>query len=396
MAGPGRARGWPSAQPDGVHHRSIRSALAAGRSVVSLSGLRVVVAGAGAVGSAVALTLVRNGAAVVLADPAAMGGNASSVAAGMLAPAMEAALDATSGDHFALLRTARDCWPAFLEGVAGEGAGLHRSGALWVGDEASQAGVLGQLAALGASADRMASAEAHAMSPGLQAPAGGVFTPEDWRLDPAGMLMALRHAFIELGGEWRGFAITDFDGASVGFGDGERIPADALVLATGLAPQGWMQAPPEVRDLTPIKGQLLRFPGGEPRSGPCIRGDGVYVVPGASAATAGATMEPGANDRKIDPEASSRLFRLASGLFPDLPRARMAPEVGVRSTTNDGLPLVGPSSLPAVFLAMGARRNGWLLAPLMAKVLADRLAGVAPSAFSALFDPQRPSISLPA
>lgn len=363
---------------------------------MSLSGVRVVVAGAGAVGSAVALTLVRSGAAVVLADPAAMGGNASSVAAGMLAPAMEAALDATSGDHFALLRAARDCWPAFLEGVAGEGAGLNRSGALWVGNEASQAGVLAQLAALGASADRVASAEAHAMSPGVQALAGGVFTSEDWRLDPTGMLMALRHAFIELGGEWRGFAITDFDGESVVLRDGERIPADALVLATGLAPEGQLQAPSETRRLTPIKGQLLRFPGGEPRWGPCIRGDGIYVVPGATAASAGATMEPGVNDREIDPVASSRLLGLASGLFPDLARVQMAPEAGVRSATKDGLPLVGPSSLPGMFLAMGARRNGWLLAPFMAKVLADRMAGAAPSEFSALFDPKRPSLSPPA
>jgi len=37
------------------------------------------------------------------------------VAAGMLAPAFESALDPSSFGHFALLRTARDLWPDFAE-----------------------------------------------------------------------------------------------------------------------------------------------------------------------------------------------------------------------------------------------------------------------------------------
>jgi glycine oxidase len=49
------------------------------------------------------------------------------------------------------------------------------------------------------------------------------------------------------------------------------------------------------------------------------------------------------------------------------------PAVGVRAATPDGLPLVGRSSTPGVWIAAGARRNGWLLAPLIAKVLTAAL-----------------------
>ena len=77
-----------------------------------LSSLRANVGGAGVFGLAIALTLARRGAQVVLADPAPQGTNASAVAAGMLAPALEAALDPLAHGRFLLLEEARDLWPA--------------------------------------------------------------------------------------------------------------------------------------------------------------------------------------------------------------------------------------------------------------------------------------------
>ena len=53
------------------------------------AGPSVIVAGAGVFGAAIALELARDGARVVLADPAETGDNASGVAAGMIAPAFD-------------------------------------------------------------------------------------------------------------------------------------------------------------------------------------------------------------------------------------------------------------------------------------------------------------------
>ena len=236
-----------------------------------LSGMRVLVAGAGAVGSVLALRLQDEGAQVVLADPASLGKNASGVAAGMLAPAFEAALDPLSAGHFKLLKTARDMWPELAARLSGFGAGLDLSAALWVGDEASNAAMLGRLTGLGAQAERLDAAAAERLSPGLRAPHGAVCTSEDWTLQPLQMLGALRAAFEAGGGVIRPSAVRRWRSGEAVLADGEVVRADVLVLATGFAADGMEQAPPELGALAPIKGQLARIETAAPVSGPVVR-----------------------------------------------------------------------------------------------------------------------------
>jgi glycine oxidase len=333
-----------------------------------LQGLRVVVAGAGAIGSVVALVLVRQGAFVRLVDPAASGDNASGVAAGMLAPAAETLLDPLSAGHFLLLRDAREAWDRVLPDLAGS---LDRSGAIL------QAGapdaLLARAQAAGMALEPIDVAEARRRAPGLGAAGPFLFTPEDWRLDPQAMLVALHGALAAAGGAVERAEVQDL-----------AAGADVLIQATG----------PGRGDLKPIKGQILRFPGAGPLSGPVVRGEGVYVAPSPSGAVAGATMEEGRADRDIEPAAVARLAAGARRLFPGLESAAVEARAGVRAATPDGLPLVGPGQAEGrlaaqVLIARGARRNGWLLAPLIAEVLLDRLAGRLPSAAAAAFDPAR-------
>ena len=339
-----------------------------------LKGLRVVVAGAGAIGSVLALRLAEAGAQVALCDPAPLGANASGVAAGMLAPAFETVLDPPTAGHFDLLRTARDLWPALAERV---GVALDRSGALWVGDAASNAEALARLKAAGASAEAVDAAQAQALSPGLRAPAGGVFTTDDWTLDPMAVLTALHTAFQAGGGEIRRSAVIS--------GSGE----DALILAAGLAAEGLAPPSPELEVLQPIKGQILHLDAEAPTSGPTVRGEGVYIVPRSAGPIVGATMEAGARDLRVDPAAIEALQASAARLLPALANAPASGRAGVRASTPDGLPLVGRSRTPGTWLAMGARRNGWLLAPLIADVLADQLAGGDGGPWAPLFEPGR-------
>lgn len=72
------------------------------------------------------------------------GPNASSIAAGMIAPALESLLEDVSADRAALLKRARDLWPAFAEC---HGARLLREGADWRGPDAQVA--VARLHALG-------------------------------------------------------------------------------------------------------------------------------------------------------------------------------------------------------------------------------------------------------
>lgn len=341
-----------------------------------VSRLRVVVAGAGVFGTCLALALARDGAEVTLADPAAVGDNASGAAAGMLAPAFEALLDPPSAGHFAFLRAARDLWPGFLAGIGEAAIGLVRAGARWVVLPDDPPGLAGErsvgLRALGALVEDAAD--------------GGFATPEDWRLAPTLALRALQAAAADLGARRVAAAVEAFEPGRAALSNGEAIVADRLVVATGAGPA---RLAPELAGLAPVKGHLLRF-GGEHGLGPqtlrCRLG---YAAGGADGLCVGATMEPGLDDRTVDPQKVAGLRRLAAALSPGLDSPPFEPRTGVRATTADGLPLVGPSARDGVLVAAGARRNGWLLAPLVARMTAAYLADRDPGPDAALLDARR-------
>ncbi len=312
-------------------------------------GEKVTVAGAGALGLCIALELARRGQEVVVCDPASPGDNASGVAAGMLAPVFEAVTDPRAGDHLTLLRAARDLWPNFAPVV------LDRTGAVWRGGEPGR--IEARLDSLGASWRRTSD---------------GPFTAEDWRLDP-GAGMTILYAQAERAG-------VRFEARAVGPDE-----PGLLVVATGAGGAGLT---PELSWLTPIKGHILRVTGG-PTSGPVLRGAGVYLCPDPVAAILGATMEAGVDDLRVDPEQVAGLLQRGEGLWPGISDLRVRAEVGVRAGTPDGLPLVGWSRRDRVLLAVGARRNGWLLAPLVARTVAAYVAGDDPGPFAARLDPRR-------
>jgi glycine oxidase len=51
--------------------------------------------------------------------------------------------------------------------------------------------------------------------------------------------------------------------------------------------------------------------------------------------------------------------------------------------------MAGPAAAPGVLLAVGARRNGWLLAPLVAQTIAACVTGRDPGPYAARLDPGR-------
>ena len=104
-------------------------------------------------------------------------------------------------------------------------------------------------------------------------------------------------------------------------------------------------------------------------------------------------MEAGVSDPRLDPRAAAPLGAFAAELFPALASATFVMQAGVRAATADGWPLVGPSVAPGVWLALGPRRNGWLLAPLVAHMTAAYLAGGEPGRYAELFSPGRFAIA---
>lgn len=322
------------------------------------------VAGAGVFGLSCALALAEAGFAVEVRDPAPFAANASGVAAGMLSPALEAALDASAADHLELLWAARDLWSDFADRH-----GLVLSGGTLAAGEPGWLEALAvRLVTLGFGVEPAEAAALPDLAPGLQV----IGVPGELRLDAPAALHALRGRAVDLGVTFRAEAV----GAA---------PEGLLVVATGAA-AGLESLAPELADLAPIKGHILHAPVPLDR---VVRGDGVYAAPADGGLLLGASMEVGRGDLDVDAAVVAALRERGAALFPDLAEAPMAARVGVRAATPDGAPMVGPSLVGDTILAVGARRNGWLLAPLVAEMTAAYATGRDPGPFAAALYPGR-------
>jgi glycine oxidase len=135
--------------------------------------------------------------------------------------------------------------------------------------------------------------------------------------------------------------------------------------------------------VTPRKGQMLSvvLPPALPMHF-VVRTPDIYVVPrttGPSAGRAiiGATVEDIGFDKIVHPADIDHLRSLATTLLPFLAHARQFEAwCGLRPATADGLPVLGilPDQ-PNHFIATGHYRNGILLAPATAKVMAQLILG---------------------
>ena len=121
-----------------------------------------------------------------------------------------------------------------------------------------------------------------------------------------------------------------------------------------------------------------------------IRAQGVYIVPSSRGVIVGATMEEGRFDCTVEAAVTETLLSRARALAPELAGARLvAAQAGLRGASPDGLPMAGPTAVARLHAALAPRRNGWLLAPLVAGIVADGIEGRAPGVHAPVLDPGR-------
>jgi len=127
----------------------------------------------------------------------------------------------------------------------------------------------------------------------------------------------------------------------------------------------------------PIRGQLLHlsWPGVE-RPSRIVWGLRCYAVPWSDGSLlVGATVEDVGFDETWTVSGVHDLTKAAIELLPKTLHASIdAVRVGLRPATPDNLPAIGPfAKAPRVIAATGHYRNGVLLAPLTAKLVADAM-----------------------
>jgi glycine oxidase len=83
-------------------------------------------------------------------------------------------------------------------------------------------------------------------------------------------------------------------------------------------------------------------------------------------------VEEAGFEKRTDVDAIQRLHRAAVELIPELRNARTLEDwAGFRPGTPDALPILGATETPGYYVATGHFRDGILLAPITAQVMAE-------------------------
>jgi len=122
-----------------------------------------------------------------------------------------------------------------------------------------------------------------------------------------------------------------------------------------------------------------------------IRSPQVYLIPRSDGRLlVGATVEEAGFDKRTDPAIIQRLHQAALRLVPQLKDARILEDwAGLRPGTPDDLPILGPTATPGYYVATGHFRDGILLTPITAQVMAEVIEGGQPEHDLTPFSPSR-------
>lgn len=343
----------------------------------------VIVVGGGVIGLSVAHAVAAEGQSVLVLDPGEPSKASSWAAAGMLAPQSEAE---TPGSLFTLciasLRIYRD-WAAQIMEQSGVDPEYAEPGLLCVAStEQSLCALKNRLAwqrDAGFESEFLTPEEVRRVEPNLTLPiAGGIHMPGECRVTPRLLLEALRKACL-----FRGVEIRTGERVCAVLKNGERVAGvqteresfatNSLVIASGARTSeisGLLRVP-----IVPRKGQIFSLRSPRPVFQKLIRWEHAYAVQRQGGdLVIGATNEDAGFDRSLTPAGIGGLMAKAQQLsesVASLPIQEMW--TGLRPATPDGLPVIGASGLDGLVYATGHYRNGILLAPITASIVASLL-----------------------
>ncbi|MEH2063600.1 MAG: glycine oxidase ThiO [Nostoc sp.] len=347
-----------------------------------------VIIGGGVIGLAIAIELKLRGTnvTVLCRDFQAA---ATHAAAGMLAPDAE---NIPNGAMRSLCWRSRSLYPDWtrkLEELTGLNTGYRPCGILApVFEEAGGQGDEGAGGAGGAGGVNSSSSPSspsywlnkeaiHQSQPGLGAEVvGGWWYPEDAQVDNKALAHVLWTAAESVGVELKDGitveALLQHQGKVVGVQTNAGIIRAAhYVLASGAWSNELLPLP-----VHPRKGQMLsvRIPELVPEL-PLKRilfGQDIYIVPRRDRLVIGATSEDVGFIPNNTPEGIEKLLQAAIRLYPQLKHYPIQEFWwGFRPATPDELPILGSSYCQNLTLATGHYRNGILLAPVTAALIAD-------------------------
>jgi len=330
----------------------------------------VIVIGGGIIGVSLAIELRKHGAAVLVVDRGEPGREASQAAGGMLVDcpwetrvALQPLASASAG-----------IYPEFaheLEVESGMKVDLRDQGTILFVSEKDRAAA-GDLPRA-----KLGELEPALAESGIQDEAVHL---KERSVDPRALIVAAIKTAKNRGADFSsGDPVT-----SVNFSDGRTsgitttktsFLADKVVNCAG----AWSgMIGPYALPTRPVKGQMLclAMPS-RTLLMHVVRSPKAYLIPRSDGRLlVGATVEEAGFDKRTVPETIQRLHHAALELVPKLREAKILEDwAGLRPGTPDGLPILGATEHPGYFVATGHFRDGILLAPITAKVMATVIEG---------------------
>ena len=347
-----------------------------------------IVAGGGVIGLSLASRLKAHGLRVLVIEKHEPACEASYAAGGMIANCDPHIPDVLRP----LVAASAQMYPEFvleLQEESGEPADLRDAGtiACFAGGEASEFSGARQLAG-----DQLLELEP------LLVPGENTWFLPECSVDPRGLGRALVKASKRLGVDFvTGSPVVEVI-ATNGRASGVKTTRSeyAANIVINCAGAWAAQIQPLSIPTRPVKGQMVCLvpqPGGPhgPMIQHVVRTPKVYIIPRSDGRILlGATVEEAGFDKQVDPDTILRLHQAGVDAVPALAEMRIHDSwAGLRPGTPDNLPILGETSLPGYYAATGHFRDGIMLAPITAKLIAELVTGYKPAYDLTPFSPLR-------
>ncbi|MBI2191881.1 MAG: glycine oxidase ThiO [Planctomycetes bacterium] len=362
----------------------------------------VVIVGAGAIGCCIAYRLAQKGIRVSVVERERPGSGASASAGGILGAQYEAT---GPGPLLDLLLASREAYPDFaaeLQADSGIDIEFRLSGGLRLildeEDEAEARRCLQWQKAAGLPAELLSAsstlAEESALSPEIR---GAILFPQEAQVGNRKMVEALATACGRLGVEVlcgeeavrfhpREHRLESLETSS------QSLSAQTFILAGGAWSQELASRMGVHLPVFPVRGQMIQLQINPPPFRRLLFHRQAYLVSKpVGRIILGSTMEKVGFDRRVTAEGLHRLTGAAARMSPLLGGAEVVQTWACfRPGTPDGLPILGRvQPYENLLAATGHFRNGILLTPITGQILAEMVAGVAPSIPIEPFRPDR-------
>ena len=332
----------------------------------------VIIIGGGIIGLSLSIALRKRGAQVLVVERGEPGREASHAAGGMLVDSPAETLPALQP----LATASARMYPEFaheLEIESGLKVDLRDYGT-----------IVFSPAECAPTQEELRSARLSELEPALaQSDRPAIFLREERCVDPRALttaaLVTAKHRGLDISSGDPVTAVNISDGRVTGVTTTKTTFHSAKVVNCAGAWSG--QISPNTFPTRPVKGQMLYLAMPSRRLlRHVIRTPEIYLVPRSDGRLlVGTTVEEAGFDKRTDAATIQRFHRAAVTLVPKLSDARILEDwAGLRPGTPDALPILGTTAIPGYYVATGHFRDGILLAPITAHLMAQVMMGEVP------------------